>query len=188
MRTLSRIAVVCAVGLGMAHAQVKPAYIGSSTDFMKSAFCRQYKCFLAGSIKVSTEINEVYYKVSGFRGQTYGLDDYLVFFTRMGTTVVRAGLRYPPAQDSVEDGSFALEFFSFVSGVPLQGLSAEKVFRACTSAVRGQSAIYFINKPSYMGFMNASEEIYTMQLANGFGASWFENESPTTRFVTQTGC
>ena len=177
-----------------AAAQVKSAFLGTSNDFLKSSFCKQYKCFPAGTLKLSNDNVEEYYMVSGFKNPANGLDKYLVFFTKCknfepcNNLWIRAGLRYPPVQDMAEDGAFAIDFFSFVSGVPLHAYPAEKLFNACINAVRGKDEYFFLEAGNVIASGNAAEETIIMNRASAFGASWFEKESPTTRVATSSMC
>lgn len=178
----------------MAMGQVKESFLNSGSDFLDSAFCKQYKCFSAGSIKINETITEEYYAVTGFKNPKYGQERYLVFFNKCkgskncNNVWTRAGLRYLPAQDKTEDGAFAIEFFSFVSGVPLHAYPAERLFNGCINAIRGKTEYFFVDSGKAIPLTNSNEEIITLNPAYAYGSSWFDNESPTTRVAISKMC
>lgn len=195
MRRFQLLGLIVCTWLSIANAQVQSSFIGTANDFTKSSFCKRYKCFPAGTIKLSNDNVEEYFMISGFDNPEYGLDKYLVFFTRCknfemcNNKYVRAGLRYPPVQDKSEDGAFAIEFFSFVSGVPLHAYPAEKLFNHCESAIKGRDNFFLLESGNIIASGNAGEETIVINLAGAFGSSWFEKESPTTRvIISKTMC
>lgn len=177
----------------LAAAQVKDAFLDTSGEFMKSEFCKIYKCELSGTIKLGSNMIEQYYRVSGFKNPGYGISNYLVFITqgvndKGRSNWKRAGVRYPPAQDKIEDGAFAVEFLSFISGVPLQAYPSEKLLNGCTNAIKGKSQYFFVKSGITIGYENSAEEFITISLAHQFGKSWFDDLPPTARVSTSEMC
>ncbi|GHG10610.1 hypothetical protein GCM10017783_23790 [Deinococcus piscis] len=175
--------------------QVGPAFLGTKGDFLKSQFCEKYKCFPAGTIKLGNNDTEEYFMVVGFKTPEFGVEKFLVFFTKCETYEgcrgewTRAGIRYAPTQESVNNRPFAKEFFGFVTGVSLKSANSGQIFNSggCSTDIRGRNEYFRLDPIKVLSYGGASEETIVAYVNGGFSQASFGSRPESVRLVTATG-
>lgn len=184
MKYAPHLALVAICMTPFANAQISDAFIGTKGNFLKSSFCtKQMTCAPAGTVQLSGYVSsEEYYSVKPKQKQVFGLATYTVLFTRdKDGAIARAGIRYPPAQDYVEDGNFAQDFFSFVGGVPLHAIDGIDLQSQCYWSIRGKTK-YFTLWGTALGLGGLGEQLM-MMVEDHLGENLFSELSLGTRVV-----